>query len=251
MTGEEQLVQELKKYRRLCCYPSSGADVSDLDFFGSGKMPLEERRNGILPGNPSFSEKSDLDNTPDLFLHTDINFYQEFASGRDWAPAECGLHGRCEILEFRELPALNRPNKINPNYEHSGRCFEYKLSVWGSKQPKTLIYCLCENEFVVSQILLAHRIPAAVIWSRNWTGGRTYGTWLANVLDQLHTVKVYTDWLCVPGKRGEPRNRLVEEAYPELMTPSKVKLVRNNDLQWIDEGTHGWVEEFDVVRSGP
>ncbi|OQA05649.1 MAG: hypothetical protein BWY66_02351 [bacterium ADurb.Bin374] len=51
----------------------------------------------------------------------------------------------------------------------------------------------------------------------------------------------------MPGNRGEPRNRLVEEKYPDLMLPSGVNLVRNTDIHWIDEGANGWVEEYDVV----
>lgn len=246
MTGEEFLVNELKKYRCICYYPSSGADLSNLDYFGSGKKPWEERISGPSLESSFSAESGELENDPDLFIHTDINFYQEFASGQDMEADECGLHGSFEVLEFRELPSIKEPNRICDNYEFSGKCFEYKLRVWGSAKIRTLIFCLCENEFFVSRILLGHQIYAAIVWSRNWNGGQTYGTWLANVLDQLQTVKVYTDWLCVPGMRGEPRNRSVEEKYPELMVPTKVKLVRNIDVHWIDEGAHGWVEEFDV-----
>lgn len=247
MTGAEYLARELKKYRCICYYPSSGTDLSNIDFFGSGKKLWEERIGGILPDNGIPGDASGPENDPDLFIHTDINFYQEFESGLELSPKECGVHGSSEILGFRELPALQDPNSIYDNFDYSGRCFEYKLRVWGSKETKTLIYCLCENEYLVSKILLAHDIRVPVIWSRNWAGGRTYGTWLANVLDKLHTVKLYTDWLCVPGKRGEPRNRFLEEKYPELMTPPNVKLVRNDDIHWIDEGAHGWVEEYDVL----
>lgn len=248
MTGEEYLVNELKKYNCICYYPSSGTDLSNMDYFGSGKKLWEERIGGIQPESDISANTSCLENDPDLFIHTDINFYQEFASGLDMLPNECGIHGSFEVLEFRELPALSNPNLICSNYEYSGRCFEYKLHIWGTKRPKTLIFCLCENEYFVSKILLANSIHVSFIWSRNWAGGKTYGTWLTNVLEKLHTKKVYTDWLCVPGKRGEPRNRSVEEKYPELMIPSNVKLVRNNDLHWIDEGSHGWVEEFDVIQ---
>jgi len=247
MTGEEYLVHELKKHTCICYYPSSGTDLSNVDYFASGKRPLEERIGGTKPERGIFTDISHLENTPDLFVHTDINFYQEFASGLNMLPNECGIHGSSEVLEFRELPALNKPNLICSNYEYSGRCFEYKLRVWGAKHPQTLIFCLCENEYFVSKILLANSIRVPFIWSRNWAGGKTYGTWLVNVLEKLHTRKVYTDWLCVPGKRGEPRNRSVGEQYPELMIPSSVKLARNNDIHWIDEGSHGWVEEFDVI----
>ncbi|EKD84461.1 MAG: hypothetical protein ACD_39C00035G0001 [uncultured bacterium] len=53
----------------------------------------------------------------------------------------------------------------------------------------------------------------------------------------------------MPGKRGEPQNIVVQQKYPELMVPAKVKLVRNEDLRWIDESGHGWVEEFDVLTA--
>ncbi|MBU1108726.1 MAG: hypothetical protein KKB51_18770 [Candidatus Riflebacteria bacterium] len=247
MTGEEYLVTELKKYNCICYYPSSGTDLSNIDYFSSGMKALGERIGGIQSESNISEDSSCIENAPDLFIHTDINSYQEFESGLGMLPNECGIHGSFEVLEFRELPALKDPNLICGNFEHSGKCFEYKLHVWGSKNTKTLIFCLCENEYFVSKILLANSINVSFIWSRNWNGGQTYGTWLANVLDKLHTNKVYTDWLCVPGKRGEPRNRFVEEKYPELMIPSKVKLVRNDDVHWIDEGSHGWVEEFDVL----
>ncbi|HNV72580.1 MAG TPA: hypothetical protein PKO06_22920, partial [Candidatus Ozemobacteraceae bacterium] len=104
----------------------------------------------------------------------------------------------------------------------------------------------CENEAFVSHVCLAHGIRVSVLWSRDWFGGRTYGTWLANVLDRLRTRKVFADWLCIPGKRGEPSNRVVEETYPDLMTPSRVTLVKNEDRRWIDEGAHGWIEEYEV-----
>ncbi|HNW35197.1 MAG TPA: hypothetical protein PKM25_09720 [Candidatus Ozemobacteraceae bacterium] len=247
MAGEEYLVQELKKYCCICYYPSSGTDLSNIDFFGSGKKLWEERTGGVSSGNNASAETSSRELDPDLFIHTDINFYQEFASGLEMSPKECGIHGSCEVLGFRELPALPAPNEIYDNFTYSGKCFEYKLRVWGSSRIKTLLYCLCENEYFVSRILLAHGIQVPLIWSRNWAGGQTYGTWLANVLDRLHTAKVYTDWLCVPGRRGEPRNRLVEEKYSELMTSPRVRLVRNDDIHWIDEGSHGWVEEYDVL----
>lgn len=255
MTGEEYLVNELKKFNCICYYPSSGTDLSNIDYFGSGKKLWEERTSGIQSESDVSENPANLgnerENDPDLFIHTDINFYQEFESGLDMLPTDCGIHGSFEVLEFRELPALNNPNLICDNYEYSGKCFEYKLRVWGSEKIRTLIYCLCENEYFVTKILLAHSINVSIIWSRNWNGGLTYGTWLANILDKLHTEKVFTDWLCVPGKRGEPRNRFVEEKYPELMVPAKVKLIQNNDIHWIDEGSHGWVEEFDVLIQDP
>lgn len=250
MTGADHLVGELKKYKSICYYPSSGKDLSNLDFFGSGRRLWEERVTGLPPAVKVADEAPVEEDEPDLFVHTDINFYQEFASGLDIPPDESGMHGGFEILEYRELPSLTAPNAIFDNFPHSGRCFEYKLRIWGSTKTTTLIYCLCENESLVARILLPNGISVPRIWSRNWAGGRTYGTWLSNVLERLHTRKVYTDWLCVPGRRGEPRNRLVEENYPELMTPSKVRLVRNDAIHWIDEGTHGWVEEYDVLHGG-
>jgi hypothetical protein len=243
----ELLANELKKYRCICFYPSSGADLSDLDFFASGQRPLFERLGETAPGAPEPKDPelpADLD--PDLFIHTDLNFYQEFAAGKDLEADECGIHGDYEIIGFRELPGPGNPNRISSNYDFSGQCFEYKFRLWNSEKVRTLLICLCENEFFVARILLAHKINSTYIWSRNWNGGQTYGTWMANVLDQLHTKKMYTDWLCIPGQRGEPRNRLVEEKYPELMGPVKIRLVRNNELRWIDEGAHGWVEEFDI-----
>lgn len=248
MTGAEYLACELKKYSCICYYPSSGTDLSNIDYFGSGKKLWEERISSDTSETGIPTGCSGQENDPDLFIHTDINFYQEFESGLDMLPDECGIHGSYEILSFREFPTIQSPNLICNNFEFSGKCFEYKLRVWGSEKIRTLIYCLCENEFFVSKILLQNRIDVAMIWSRNWAGSQTYGTWLANVLDRLNTTKFYTDWLCVPGRRGEPRNRAVEKSYPELISPPKVKLVRNNDIHWIDEGAHGWVEEFDVLK---
>lgn len=247
MSGEAFLVSELRKYSCICYYPSSGTDLSNVDYFASGRKTREERIASVSAKEGRTEDLVSNENDPDLFIHTDINFYQEFAAGLDMVPDECGIHGSFEVLEFRELPCFATPNLISPNFEYSGKCFEYKLRVWGSHKVRTLIFCLCENEYFVAKVLLANKIDVSFVWSRNWNGGQTYGTWLANILDQLHTRKVYTDWLCVPGKRGEPRNKFVEEKYSELMVPAKVKLVRNNEIHWIDEGSHGWVEEFDVV----
>ncbi len=238
---------ELKKFSCICYYPSSGTDLSDLDYFCSGRRLYGERVESQVSGSANFAGGEE---TPDLFIHTDVNFYQEFSSGLDELPDDCGMHGSFEVLEYKELPVLAIQNRIAGNFEFTGSCFSYRLRVWGSEKVVTLLFCLCENEAFVADFLLAHGIEITYIWSRNWAGGQTYGTWLANVLDRLHTEKVYTDWLCVPGQRGEPRNRRVEEKYPELMAPAKVKLQRNNEVHWIDEGANGWVEEFYVTRTG-
>ena len=39
----KKLADELKKYNRICYYPSSGRDLSDLDYFGSGRLLWNER----------------------------------------------------------------------------------------------------------------------------------------------------------------------------------------------------------------
>lgn len=243
MNAAQSLAQELKNYKCISYYPASGTDLSDLDYFGSGKKPWSER----ILGGKALTEGLTDDNDPDLFIHTDINFYQEFEAGTDLEADEYGFHGEFEVLEFRELPTINEPNKICDNYDFSGKCFEYKLRLWGSDKVKTLIFCLCENEYLVSEILLKNNINLTYIWSRDWAGGMTCGTWLVNVLNRLNSRKIYTDRLCVPGKKGEPRNQLVEEKYPELMAEAKVKLVRNPDSHWIVEGGHGWIDEFYVV----
>ena len=246
MNGEQFLVNELKRYRGICYYPSSGNDLSDIDFFGSGKRLWQERIDAT--GQRDSLDISSGGLEPELFIHTDINFYQEFAAGKDLQPEDCGIHGPFEVVSFRELPGLESPNSINENYDHSGKCFEYKFKTWDSDKIRTLIFCLCENEFFVAGILLKHSVTVDYIWSKNWCGSKTYGTWLVNVLDRLGTKKFYTDWLCVPGKRGEPRNLRVEEHYPELICEPKVALVRNEEIRWIDEGANGWVEEFIVER---
>jgi len=50
MTGEEALAQELKKYRCICYYPSSGTDLSNLDFFCSAKAVGRAGRRRIAGG---------------------------------------------------------------------------------------------------------------------------------------------------------------------------------------------------------
>jgi hypothetical protein len=248
MTGAEYLADELKKYRNICFYPSSGNDLSSLDYFASGRKPREERIICAESGNTRSPDPVCDSEDIDLFIHADINFYQEFAAGKDLEPEDCGMYGSFEVLSFRELPKIVNPNQIYDNYEFSGQVFEYKLRLWGSEKIRTLIYCLCENEFVVAKILLPKDVKVSTIWSKNWAGGYTHGTWLANVLDRLQTKKVFTDWLCVPGQRGEPRNLRVADKYPELMVPAKVRLVRNVDNHWIDEGANGWIEEFTVQK---
>ena len=250
MTGKEYLINEIKKYSCICYYPSSGIDMSNIDFFSSGKLLWEERLSGTPEQGTIAENIARQEKDPDLFIHTDVNFYQEFESGLEELPDNCGIHGDFEIIEFKELPSLESPNRIHGNFAFAGKCFEYKFHAWGSDKIKTLIYCICENEYLVSEILLKNDINVEFIWSRNWNGGQTYGTWLANILDQLRTSKLYTDWLCIPGKRGEPRNRAIEDKYPQLIVDSRVKLIRNNAIRWIDEGAHGWVEEFDVLNTG-
>ncbi|OGK06115.1 MAG: hypothetical protein A2W80_05745 [Candidatus Riflebacteria bacterium GWC2_50_8] len=249
MTSKKSLADELKHYSCICYYPSSGTDLSDIDYFASGRKLWSERVEGVPVPPAKSGDKASLQSEPDLYIHTDVNFYQEFSAGHDLDPEDCAIHGSFEVIEFRELPRLEKPNRICDNFDYSGKCFEYKLRVWGSEKTLTLIYCLCENESFVADILLAHGIKVEYVWSRNWYGTHTYGTWLANILDQTQTRKVYTDWLCVPGKRGEPQNIAVQQKYPELMVPARVKLVRNEDIRWIDESGHGWVEEFDVLST--
>lgn len=249
MTSGESLARELEKYDCICYYPSAGIDLTNLDYFCSGRKPWQERIDSAQCGNKITDSASRSACDPDLFIHTDINFYSEYEAGADFDPSDSGIYGDFEVLEFRELPTLKEPNLICRNFAHSGRCFEYRLRIRKSEKIRTLIYCLCENEFFVAKILLANNISVPIIWSRDWFGGDAYGTWLANAMDRLNTCKIFTDWLCVPGKRGEPSNQAVKEKYPELMTASKVKLVRNDDIHWIDEGAHGWVEEFDVKIS--
>ncbi len=241
MDSHQLLIKELKKYDRICYYPSSATDLSDIDFFGSGQLLWEER---VSKGRADDFAKRDC---PDLFIHTDINFYREFVSGLEELPDECGMNGNFVVTGFRELPSLHQPNRIYENYEFSGKCFEYKIRVWDSDRIVTLLFCLCENEFFVSRILLAGNIKVDTVWTKNWNGGRTYGTWLANILDQLQTSHFFSDWLCIPGQRGEPRNLLVEEKYPELMVAAKIRLERNDEIHWIDQGAHGWVEKFSIV----
>ncbi|MGM0601357.1 MAG: hypothetical protein ACQETH_16215 [Candidatus Rifleibacteriota bacterium] len=247
VTGEESLVNELKQYKCICFYPSAGTDLSDVDYFCSGKRPWSERAENDQPEADFSALEDDSDNFPDLFIHTDVNFYHEFEAGEDIMPYEMGIHGDFELISFRELPSIKEPNLIHDNCEFSGRCFEYKFHAWGKEKVYTLIFCLCENEYLISKIFMANSLKLNYIWSKNWNGGMTNGTWLVNALDKLGTLRVYTDWLCVPGQRGEPRNRFVKEKYSELMGPAKVKLERNNDVRWIEEGAHGWVEEFKVV----
>jgi len=241
----KKLADEFKKYNRICYYPSSGRDLSDLDYFGSGRLLWNERVESSCRVSGQTAQSCDL---PDLFVHSDINFYMEFEEGKDLDARECGFHGEFEVVAFRELPRISNPNRICDNYNFSGRCYEYKLKVWGIDKELTLIYCLCENEFFVSDILLAHGVKIDCVWSKNWAGGLTTGTWLANVCDKLETRKFYTDWLCVPGKRGQPLNLPVKEKYPDLMVEASVKLIRSGEPKWIDEGANGWVEEYDVTK---
>ena len=99
---------------------------------------------------------------------------------------------------------------------------------------------------IVSNIFLKNDILVETVWSKNWNGGRTYGTWLARLAKTLGVKAFYSDWLCVPGFRGEPSNAVVYEKYPELEIKDVSKLERTNN-HWIDEGAHGWVDEFVVL----
>ncbi len=233
------LIDELKKYNNICFYPSCGTDLSDIDFFCSGCLPREERNNPTAVAeswNKEFAE-------PEVFVHSDVNFYMEFESGEDLDLNDYGIHGKYEIVDFEQLESIKEPNRVNNNLPFSGQIFKYKLKVWGKRKPVTLIICLCENEYVASQVFLKNNINLTVVWSKNWNGGRTYGTWLARVSKCLGVKAFYTDWLCLPGLRGEPSNAIVYEKYPDLEVKKPSKLERS-DNHWIEEGAHGWVDEF-------
>lgn len=237
----KSLIDELKNYNSICYYPSCGTDLSDVDYFCSGCLPREERNKASAKPD---SWNKDFDE-PDLFIHSDVNFYMEFESGEDLDLNEYGLHGKYEVLEFEQLETIKEPNRINNNMPFSGQIFEYKCKVWGKEKPITIIFCLCENEYMGSQIFLSNNLPLNYIWSKNWNGGRTYGTWLAKIAKTLNIKIFYTDWLCLPGLRGEPSNAIVYEKYPELKAEIVSKLERTNN-HWIEEGAHGWVDEFKV-----
>ena len=113
------LATELKKYNSICYYPSSGIDLSDIDFFGSGRLRWSERVEGAPLPAGFCANKEEI---PDLFIHTDINFYMQYEEGLDLEVDECNIHGKYEILSFKELPQIDRPNRINDNYEFSGKC---------------------------------------------------------------------------------------------------------------------------------
>lgn len=236
------LIDELKKYKSICFYPSCGTDLSDIDYFGSGGLPREERKKELAKAE-KWNKKTE---EPELFVHSDVNFYMEFESGEDLDLSECGVHGKYEIVGFEELESIKEPNRINNNLPFSGQVFKYILKVWGKEKPVTLIFCLCENEYIASQIFIKNNISLTYIWSKNWNGGTTYGTWLARAANKLGVKLMYTDWLCLPGLRGEPSNSIVYEKYPELNTKNISNLERTNN-HWIEEGAHGWVDEF-IVR---
>lgn len=236
---KKNLIEELKNYKSICFYPSSGTDLSDIDFFCSGGLPREERKE-----TDAFSHiwhRAVIE--PELFVHSDVNFYMEFESGKDLDLSEYGIHGKYEIISFEQLESIKEPNRINNNLPYSGQVFKYKLRVWGKEETVVLIFALCENEFVASQIFLANNIPLFYVWSKNWNGGKTYGTWLARAANKLGVKLMYTDWLCLPNLRGEPPNDIVYEKYPNLKVYPEAKLVRTNN-HWIEEGAHGWVDEF-------
>ena len=220
------IIEELKKYKSICFYPSCGTDFSDIDYFCSGCLPREERKKESAiaePWNKSFLE-------PEVFVHSDVNFYMEFEAGEELDLNEYGINSKYKILEFNQLETIKKPNRINNNLPFSGQIFEYKIKVWEKEKPIVLFFCLCENEYLISQIFLANKIP----------------TWLARIAKQLGVKYFYTDWLCLPNFRGEPSNKSVYEKYPELKANNISKLERT-DNHWIEEGAHGWVDEFVVI----
>ena len=234
------IINELKNYKSICFYPSCGTDLSDIDYFCSGRLPREERKKAVL------AEKCDWKTEePDLYFHSDVNFYMEFEAGEDFDLSEYGIHGEYKILSCEQLETIDKPNRINNNFPYSGQCFKYTLKVWGKEKPVTVIFCLCENEYTVSQIFLANKLNVSYVWSKNWNGGRTYGPWLAKAAKLIGVKFFYTDWLCLPGFRGEPSNDIVYEKYPELKAKD-IALLERTDNHWIEEGSHGWVDEFKV-----
>ena len=60
----KKLADELKKYNRICYYPSSGRDLSDLDYFGSGRLLWNERVESSCRVSGQTAQSCDL---PDLF----------------------------------------------------------------------------------------------------------------------------------------------------------------------------------------
>lgn len=242
--SEKSVAEIIKSHSCICYYPSCGTDISDLDFFCSGGKLWQERING--PCNKRDNSFDVIE--PDLFIHTDVNLYNEFDGEIEELAQNSGFHGRMEVVSFQQLEGFDTPNVINPNMPSSGACFKYELRLWGSNQIKTLLFCVCENEYFVSKILLANSLSVPYIWCKNWNGGRTVGTWLVNVMDVLGTKKFYSDWLCIPGKRGEPSNEKARSAYPQLFQHPVVELEKNEAKRWIDEGFHGWVEEYRVKR---
>ncbi len=62
-----KLANELKKYGKICYYPSSGRDLSDVDYFGSGKLLWSERIEKSADNNDIAAEIDDL---PDLIRST-------------------------------------------------------------------------------------------------------------------------------------------------------------------------------------
>lgn len=241
MKNSFTLIEELKKHNSIVFYPSSGTDLSDIDYFCSGGLPREERKKAN--GKPSnwckaFSE-------PETFVHSDVNFYMEFEAGKDLDLSELGIHSPYEILSFTKVSGFEKPNKINNNSPYSGGCFKYELKIWGKEKPVFLFFCLCENEFIASEVFLKNNIKLDYVWSKNWNGGKTYGTWLGRSAGKFGVKLFYTDWLCLPDQRGEPSNSLVYEKYPELFVKNNYFLKRT-DNHWIEEGAHGWVDEFAV-----
>ncbi|NLM18318.1 MAG: hypothetical protein GX221_11430 [Candidatus Riflebacteria bacterium] len=236
---KNKVLDILSESQNICYYPSAGLDLSNIDYFTSGRLPLTSRMKGDSQSNiePEFSEM------PDLFVHTDVNFYMEYEDMSDLWQDDAFFHGSLECLSTEYLGQLEKPNRIYDNFEHSGKIFFSKFLA-RNKEIKLLVI-LAENEYAVSEIFLVNQIPIKYIWSKNWNGGKTYGTWLAKIADKLKTEKFYTDWLCVPGLRGEPSNDELKKHYPDLSEKASAVLERTEN-HWIEEGYHGWLDEFIV-----
>lgn len=247
------LIELLKSSNNICYYPSSGIDLSDIDYFASGKLSYFIRKNNSNFNLKQIDFLNFIDESylppsmPDLFIHTDLNFYREFEDGfENDKLTDYGINGSFEILSYKEIQPLSVSNEIYQNFMHSGRCFLYKLKVWNNEAK--LLICIIENETFVAKILLKNNIKIPIIWTKDWNGSKTYGTWLINVFKRLNTTFFYSDWLCLPSKNLGIENKIVFEKYPELEKKDLVKLVKNTELCFIDESKHGWVQEYIIVK---